>query len=434
MPAVQRLMGFKEHPFQFVFSVPPRHGKTELILHFIVWALKLDPTLNIAYLTYSADQAHAKSRRALAIAQEAGLELTKAAVGEWATPKNEYVVWTGINGAVTGKGFNILIIDDPIKNRVEAESKTYRDRHWDTFQSDLITRLEVNGSVCVIQTRWHEDDLAGRLVRGNVQDDVDPWQFVNMPAIANEETDAEAALWPERWPLELLHRRRRQVGPYAWASLYQGQPRPRGASVFGDPTFFTTEPPVFRPGMGLDLAYTEKKIADYSVVVTMLYEPPTTKDGQGTHYVVRVRRKQCKAPDFKDELRLARSEYPNAPIRVYASGPEEGTVDFFRKAPNPIPIQCMPPRGDKFTRAIPMAAGWNASRVLIPAPELVASNRARYGWVNEYLDELKSFTGLKDPHDDQVDASAAAYDLLDTSPSGYRSFSDMGVTTGGRRM
>lgn len=417
------LQAFETTPFEFVFSVPPRHGKTELILHFIVWALKRNPSLNIAYLTYSAAQAQVKARRALVIAKAAGLELVKQTLSEWGTPKNELVLFTGINGAVTGKGFDIIIIDDPVKNRVEAESPTYRERHWDTMQSDLMTRLEPGGSICIIQTRWHEDDLAGRLTKGNLDDDIDPWATINMPAIDTVDGE-EVALWPERWPLELLHRRRRRVGPYAWASLYQGRPTPRGSSVFQDPTFFSKEPNTFRAGHGLDLAYSSKTSADFSVIVTLLREQ--LAKAAPRYYVVRVRRRQCKAPEFKVEVRQALAQF-KGPIRFYATGPEEGVVDFIRDPPNPINIDVLRPNGDKFTRSIPFAAGWNAGDVLIPSPELVSEQPGRYGWVNEFLDELKVFTGVKDAHDDQVDASAAGYDALAGPPATYESLADLGI-------
>lgn len=404
-PAIEKLERFRTHPFEFVFSVPPRHGKTELILHFVVWALLQDPTLNIAYVTYSADSAEDKSSRALQIAEAAGLHLAKKNARVWRTPHNEHVLWTGVGGPLTGKGFRIIIIDDPHKNRVEAESKVYRDRAWDFFQSDLYTRLEPGGSLIEIQTRWHEDDLAGRLTRNNEETDWTALEYVNLPAISNEGTAKERALWPEQWPLAALRKKRMRVGNYAWTSLYQGQPRPRGASVFGEPTFFTTLPRVFQVGRGLDLAYTAKTRADFSVLVTLL------KEGRGAKakfYVVDVVRKQLRAPEFKSHIKIAKKKYGRCPILIYGGGgPEKGAVDLLRSGETGVQeIRYQTAVGDKYVRAGPVAAAWNAGLVMVP------EDADAYPWVNDYLDEMRDFTGVKDAHDDQVDATAPAFDSL----------------------
>lgn len=419
--AADRFENFRTAPFEFVFSVPPRHGKTELVKHFIVWALKLDPTLRIAYITYAQNQAEDMSAEALKIAHEAGLDLSRETRSVWETPEGGKVIWTGVGGALTGKGFNLVIVDDPVRNRIEAESPVHRDRAWDMFRSDLYSRLQRGGignkvepSICVIQTRWHDDDLAGRLTKGSEEEGIDPWFAINIPAIANEDTENEQALCEEIVPLRRLKKIRSTVGPYAWTSLYQGRPRPRGTTVFGDPKFYTAPPFTYRAAQGLDLSYTEKKTSDSSVVATLLEE-------DGLIYVRRVVKRQVRAPDFKDTLRSERARFPHSNCRIYAAGTELGALDFFKqeerdKTGKAIPgadIEVLAPEGDKFTRAIPFAAAWNSGRVVVPDPTLIEANPEEYGWVNDYLDELKAFTGVKDTHDDQVDASVAAYDVLE---------------------
>lgn len=401
---------------------------TELILHFIAWALLKDPSLNICYVTYNKDQALSKSRRALSIARAAGVELVRCTAGEWATPENEHILFTGVGGSVTGKGFNLIIIDDPHKNRAEAESTTYRNHAWDFFQSDLYTRLEPGGSIIDIQTRWHEADLAGRLTQDNPEEEWEAWDFVNLPAIANEGHEgAEVALWPSRWPLDNLKKRRAIVGPYAWASLFQGQPRPRGTTVFGPPSYYTQLPESFRIGQGLDLAYTQKKTADFSVIVTML------RSGED-YYIRRVVRRQLRAPEFKEELRRERARYPNSQCRIYAAGVELGATDFLQEPERQggritrpgITLEVMAPEGDKFTRSIPFAAAWNAGHVHLPDPSLIEKEPTEYGWVDKYLSELLAFTGVNDAKDDQIDASAPAFDVLAVTQTGYRRVKDEG--------
>jgi predicted phage terminase large subunit-like protein len=143
-------------------------------------------------------------------------------------------------------------------------------------------------------------------------------------------------------------------------------------------------------------------------------------------YVRHVRRKQVRAPVFRDELRLEQQEF-GGPTRIYASGTERGAVDFMtedvkhngRVIQKGLAIEVIDPDGDKFTRAIDFAAAWNAGRVLVPSPEVVEADPVEYDWVSDYLDVVRAFTGVKDAHDDDVDASVAAYDLLATPPVAY---------------
>ncbi len=424
-----KLEAFRREPFELVFSVPPRHGKSELCLHFIVWALKQYPWLNICYVSYNADQAEHSSRRALQIAQDAGLQLKTKTAGRWATFHNRVVLWCGIDGPVTGKGFDLILVDDPVKNRAEAESPRMRERAWQFYQNDLQTRLMPGGSFICVQTRFHEDDLAGRLTRSN-DEDFEPMEAVNIPAILDEGTEHERSLWPEMWPLPALYKRRNRVGEYSWASLFMGRPVPRGSTVFGEPSFFDELPFAgYQHAQGLDLSYTEKTTSDYSAVVTMRRTPDPRMPGEHLYYVEHVFRAQKRAPDFKADLHRERARAPRSRCRIYAAGTELGAIDFMRRADRNargetvpgVRLEVIPPAGDKFTRAIPLAAAWNAGRVLLPSPELMAQDETKFGWVNDYLDELRAFSGIKDPRDDQVDATVAAFDILATPSSGYSS-------------
>lgn len=215
------------------------------------------------------------------------------------------------------------------------------------------------------------------------------------------------ALWPERWPLELMQARQAEVGPYNWASQYQGEPRPPGGRVFEGVAFWEKLPDEgLIHGFGLDLAYSAKRGSDWSVLVHM-----ARLAGREVFYVLNVVRKQMKAPDFKRLITSEIRRYPGARVRWYGSGTEKGSADFFAE-PDPgrpgtgLPVDIEPPQGDKGVRALPVAAAWADRRVLVPA------NTDEHPWVNDLISELLAFTGLSDPQDDQVDALAAAYDEL----------------------
>lgn len=423
-----KLERFREQPFRFVFSIPPRHGKSQLIFHWIAWALLRNPKLRIAYVTANKHLAAIQAQLCRRMCVTAGIRFTNHGETTWYVKGGGSVAWEGVNGTLVGRGFDVVVIDDSTKNRVEAESPTMRDRAWAFYQSDCVTRLEPGASFLCIQARWHADDLAGRLTRANGEENFRALEYVNTPAIRNEGAEgAEQALWPEGgWDLGALKLRKQDVGSYSWASLYQGQPRPRGSTVFGPPTFYDELPRAYRVGLGVDLAYTEKTSADFSVVVTMFASRVAVSSAQGEaervedwFYVRHVRRKQVRAPQFREELRAEYEEF-GGEMRIYAAGTERGALDFMtddimdgrKLVARGLPIEVLPPNGDKFTRAIPFAAAWNAGRILVPSPELVRSDPVEHEWVSPFLDVVMGFSGINDARDDDVDSAVAAYDLL----------------------
>ncbi|MET0401960.1 MAG: terminase family protein, partial [Cystobacter sp.] len=350
---LQRII--KGERVRIVVHTPPRHGKTETLLHFIAWGLLQRPNWTFGYCSYNAGIAYSKSRVAMDLALTSGIHLSTKNASEWRTGIRGGTLATGIGGTLTGFGLNVGIVDDPVKNRLEAESATYRERTWDWFRDVFLTRIEPGGSVIVNMARWHPDDLAGRLISKG-------WEYLRLPALDEASTKQ---LWPTRWPLEEMLQLKEDLGIYSWESLYQGNPRPRGGAVFGDPLAWEEGHKQWRAGIGLDLAFSSKSSSDYSVIVVM-------KEWNGVFHVVDVVRVQTTAPRFKEMVRNYHRIYPHARMRWYASGTEKGSADFFRaSAYDPlkkatvggIPVEVITAHADKFTRAIPYAASWNAKKV-----------------------------------------------------------------------
>lgn len=391
-PLVSHLERAIREPVRLVFSVPPRHAKTELLLHAIPWWQLQRPDLQIAYVSYAAGIAQRKGRKALHNARRAGVPIDEraAARGDWRTGVEDGGLLSfGIDGQATGEGFHVIIVDDPVKNRATAESELERDKLWDAFNDDLFTRGEPDASVFVCHTRWHEDDLAGRLIRAG-------WPHVNLAAL----DDNGRALWPARYTAESLVARREQIGAYGFESLFQGRPRPRGGAVFTNAVTYKELPPRLRVSIGVDLAYTAKSRADYSVAVVL------GTDDEDRHYVVEVAREQVAASDFVTTLKRLAAAYPGAPISAFIGGTERGTIDLFAELG--VRIDAKPATTDKFVRSQPVAAAWNARKVLVPGAETAM-------WVTPFLNEVLGFTGVRDRHDDMVDALAAAHDLVRVS-------------------
>lgn len=218
-----------------IVSVPPRHGKSQMCsIDFPAWYLGRNPEKEIIEASYSADLAQefgSKTREKVnseefkAIFPTVVLREDEQARGRWRTKQGGGYVAVGVGGSLTGRGAHILLIDDPIKNREEAESKVYRDKTYDWFTSTAFTRLHPNGVVVIILTRWNIDDLAGRIIEND--DLAKRTKLLKFPAIANKDGVTRKQgepLWPERYNLQALNEIKKTIGPYDWQSLYQCSP------------------------------------------------------------------------------------------------------------------------------------------------------------------------------------------------------------------
>ena len=165
-PLVRELERARAEPVRIVCHAPPRHGKTETVLHAIAWYLKQDPRTVCGYATYGADLSYSKSRVARSLARAAGVDLAHDTQGvkEWRTQQGGGLLATGVGGPFTGFGVNHLFVDDPFKNRADAESATKRQTLIDWWSDVASTRLEPGGSAIVFATRWHPEDLSGYLI------------------------------------------------------------------------------------------------------------------------------------------------------------------------------------------------------------------------------------------------------------------------------
>lgn len=227
---------------RIIIQCPPRHGKSEISTKkFTSWVLGHHPNWPIIVASYSGDLATKFGQETRDIMQssqyqsifDTRLRVDTKAKGYWKTDEGGSYMAAGAGGAITGSGFKIGIVDDIFKNREEAESQVIRDSRWDWFRSTFYTRQEGATAIIVINTRWHTDDLVGRLIEKQKKDEADhsenydKWTIINFPAIATEDESFRVkgeALWPEKFPLEKLRTTENTIGPYEFAALYQGSP------------------------------------------------------------------------------------------------------------------------------------------------------------------------------------------------------------------
>jgi predicted phage terminase large subunit-like protein len=270
---------------RLMLFMPPRHGKSTLAsVAFPAWHLGRNPEHEFISCSYSGSLAMGFSRKVRQVLRESTykavfktrLDPDSQSAEAWLTTSGGGYVAAGVGGGITGKGAHVLVIDDPVKNREDAESQNNRDANWDWYTSTAYTRLAPGGGVLVILTRWHDDDLAGRLLKAGVEGG-DEWEVVRYPAIAEEDEEfrkANEALHPERYSVEALRRIERAVGPRDWSALYQqnpvaddGQYFTRTMVQYFDPAEIDNE--TMRYYCAWDLAIGKNDRNDYSVGVVV---------------------------------------------------------------------------------------------------------------------------------------------------------------------
>lgn len=271
---------------RLILTMPPRHGKSELASrNFPAWHLGRYPHHEIISCSYAATLAASFSKKVREVCRDPGfstlfpefeLDPDAQSVESWMTKEGGSFTAAGVGGPITGRGAHVLIIDDPIKNREEAESETTRQSIWDWFTSTAYTRLAPGGGVLVIQTRWHDADLAGRLISMSLEDGED-WVVVNYPAEAVHDElyrKAGEALHPARYPIEALHRIHKTIGDRDYAALYQQNPVPDDGGEFTKDMikFYTRSELPDIESMNFytawDLAIGQKEVNDRTVGIT----------------------------------------------------------------------------------------------------------------------------------------------------------------------
>lgn len=220
---------------RLMIFMPPRSGKSQLTtINFPAWYLGRRPQKEIITISYSGELAvdfGSKTRDLVdneiyQLIFNVRLKEDEQAKGKWRTTHGGSYISVGVGGAITGRGADVLLIDDPIKNREEADSEVYRNKVWGFYTSTAYTRLNPQAAIIVILTRWHLDDLAGRLLKAQSEGG-DQWEVIEFPAIALADEKYRLrgeALWKDRYSLETLAKIRKTIGIYDWSALYQQKP------------------------------------------------------------------------------------------------------------------------------------------------------------------------------------------------------------------
>jgi predicted phage terminase large subunit-like protein len=391
--------------------MPPGSAKsTYASILYPAWWFTQHPVSSVIATSHTASLAEHFGRQARELVRENGsrfgyaLHSGKQAACHWQTSnKGEYFA-AGMRGPLTGHRADLVVIDDPIKSGADADSPVLRERIWNWYRSDLMTRLKPKGRIVLIMTRWHEDDLAGRLLALNAAE----WRVICLPALA-EEHDAlgrtsGAALWPAWEDQAALLRKRDSVGERTWSALFQQSPRPIHGSLFKTGSIEILDmPPTFSAGQVVrawDLAATVAtgvNDADWTVGVKL------GRDDRGRYIVLDLVRLRGSPHEVEDAITEA-ARIDGKPIIIGLpedpgqAGKSQVTYLTSRLAGHRIAASRE--TGAKVTRAGPMASQVEARNVAM----------VRANWNHAFLEELRDFPfGRKD---DQVDALSHAFRML----------------------
>ena len=288
---------------RLIIQIPPRIGKSYLASRlFPAGYLTAYPDRSVGLVSYAAELAEGFSRTARSYYVDSGgaLDPHKMAVNDWGTQSSGGLWAAGVGGAITGRSGSLLIVDDPVRNQADADSGLQMEKLWDWYTSTLYTRLEPQvGAIVVIQTRWSENDLIGRLLEHekNVdEEERENWTILDLPALYEPErpelpsnctvipdwrTEPDEALCPQRFTTKDYYKNR-ALSPRQFAALYQQRPAPEAGNLF-DPSWWQTysaddELPVFsRLMLSLDCTFSDSTNSDY---VCLLYTSPSPRDRQ----------------------------------------------------------------------------------------------------------------------------------------------------------
>ncbi len=394
---------------RLILCMPPRHGKSRLTtILFPAWYLGLWPDRQVISASYGQELADDFGRevrnliaspRHQAIFPGCRLSDDSSASRRFATRLGGTYYAVGRGAATTGRGAHLLLIDDPLKDRDEANSEAIRRSLKDWFSQVAYTRLMPGGAVVIVGNRWHEDDLAGWLLREHA---AEGWNLISLPAIAEEDEPFRRegeALWPQRYPLADLLMMKLQLGGAAWASLYQQRPAAAEGTIFKREwwRFFQSPVRIHWVLQSWDTGYKTGAENDYSACTTWGV-------GDDGYYLLHAWRGRLEFPDLKKKV-AELSRIWQAPPRIILIEDRASGQSIVQELKRDSRLPILPIRvdSDKISRAQAVTPLVEAGKVFL---------RESASWREEFLDELSAFPFGH--HDDYVDSAVQALNYLST--------------------
>lgn len=410
---------------RLIIATPPRHGKSLLTSVWTpVWALTMWPHYRVILTSYEATVATEWGRQVRNILDDHQDQLSvtlskdSKAANRWNTSAGGGMTCAGVGGPIAGRGANLFLIDDPVKNAEEAHSANNREKKDQWFRWVAANRLEPDAAIVIIQTRWHEDDLAGRRLKATAKGD-ENWKYIRLPAIAEADDplgrDVGEPLWPERYDVEALAEQRRFAGPYGFAALFQQSPQPAEGGIFREEWFKRR---FNMAGGGLfDIPGSRSYVREQDLLRFVTVDPAikdedvTIQDAytailvfgiapSGDLLLLDVVRDHLNSPDTVHEMKRLQAKWKPTAFWIEKVAYQSALIQWARKAG--LPCRELDADKRKETRALGAAPSCEAKKVVLPHDAI---------WLQDFMSELLAApTGT---HWDQVDAFAYGVQIFD---------------------
>lgn len=407
---------------RLILTMPPRHGKSRLSECLAAWHLGHHPRHEVIVASYALTPAQDRTRaaRELILAPDTLAAFPHLTISPDTASKTDWrlsiggrqgggVYAAGVRGSLTSRGAHLLDIDDPIKDWEDAQSPAQRAKTWDWYTSTAVTRVAPGGGILLILTRWHEDDLAGRIKEHSAHEG---WIIIDFPAIAEADEystitgkllrRAGEALHPARYPLPALEKIRATLGPTQFSALYQQRPTTPGGEIWRRDwfRFYATLPDRFdEVVLSADFsAGSTSNDASFPVVQAWGKKGPDI-------YLIEEWRRRCDYPGQRSALVALVAHHQPRKVLVEDAAHGKAIIQELRAT---IPqITPVPAVGSKISRAHAAAASIEQGHVWLPMPD-------REPWVRDWLAEVTTFPAA--PNDDRVDAASQAIRAMLQAP------------------
>ena len=387
---------------RLIINMPPRHTKSEFASYLLpAWMVGLDPKLKIIQATHTAELAIRFGRKAKNLIDSSRyqklfktrLQEDSKAAGRWETEQGGEYFAAGVGGAITGRGADLLIIDDPHSEQ-DAMSKDLLEKAYEWYTSGARQRLQPGGKIVVVMTRWSTKDLTAKLIASQTEAKADQWHVVEFPAIMDNEP-----VWPEYWSAEELEKVKAVLPNAKWNAQWMQNPTSEEGAILKREWWNKWEkdymPNIYHIIQSYDTAFTKKETSDYSAITTWGVWYPNEDSGANLMLLDAVKGRY----EFPELRRVALEQYKYwQPETVIIESKASGLPLTHELRKMDIPVTNFSPnRGnDKFTRVNAVAPLFESGMIWAPDEE----------FAHEVIEECASFP--YGDHDDLVDSTTQA--------------------------